>query len=93
MFNPMIEYVFDFVSQNGTQIKFADTVYQTNVWEWNGLRVTSCEADNTRGVIWGNRLNVYQVDEEEPIYNSTGTEHELELVYYGLNAAEVDCQV
>lgn len=88
----MIDYIFEYVVQHGTQIKFSKSELDNDVWELNGLHVTLCDGGVTKGIIWGPRLNVYQVEDENPMF-SAGTNDDLEVIYYGLNALEVDMPV
>lgn len=88
----MIDFIFEFVVQHGKQVKFAKSELDNDIWELNGLQVTLCDGGMTKGIIWGPRLNVFQVGDEEPTY-STGTVNDLEVIYYGLNALEVDMPV
>ena len=78
MYDPVILFISELVLGNGVQIAEHTWRYKAiEVNNWNGLIE----------IMWGPRLNVYQRENEEPIYNA-GTFDDLMVIYSGLTNAE-----
>ena len=74
MFDSKIKAITDYVIDNGY-------LTDSNTFKYGGLEVFT--DDESLGIVWGIRLNVFQVDNEEPTY-VFGDEDELMIVYCGV---------